>query len=99
MWGPAGFVPIGAASNSFSPFTGMFDGQGNTISGLKIAPTVSSINNIGLFASNAGTIQNLTLTNVDVSANPTAGDHGRTSARWRARISEQSAVFGSTADR
>ena len=74
VWGPnrsAGFVPIGQTGVGFTgnPFSGTFDGQGNTISGLTIAPTDPGVNNIGLFGVNAGTIQNLNLTNVAITAN------------------------------
>ena len=44
-----------------------------TISNLNIAPTANGLNNVGLFASNAGTISNLHLSNVTVTANPNAG--------------------------
>ncbi|WP_205910480.1 GLUG motif-containing protein, partial [Rhizobium sp. FY34] len=49
LWGASGFVPIG--SNS-SGFTGSFDGQGHTITGLTISR--ASANYIGLFGNNSG---------------------------------------------
>lgn len=53
--GGAGFDPI-AVSASF-PFSGTFDGQGYTITGLRIfRPSRSSV---GLFAHTSGTIQNV----------------------------------------
>ena len=75
----ASFAPIGSIS---SPFTGIFDGQyaygqGPSISNLTIAPISSGINSIGLFAVNAGTIQNLNLTGINVTANPNAGLPGQ----------------------
>ena len=74
----AGFVPIGTNL----AFNGIFDGQyvngvGPAISNLTIAPTDSNANNIGLFALNFGTIQNLHLTNVSVTANPNVGLSGQ----------------------
>ena len=64
-----GFVPIG--NISFGGFKGTFDGQNNTIDGLVIAPTDPSVNNIGLFATITanGSVSNLTLSNVSISAN------------------------------
>lgn len=54
------FTPIGT-----SAFTGSFDGNGYTIKGLKI--TYSLGDQVGLFAHNAGVLQNITLLNVDIS--------------------------------
>jgi filamentous hemagglutinin family protein len=77
--GIANFTPIGSLKGpGFQNFTGIFDGQyvkdaGPTISNLNIAPTVNGLNHLGLFASNAGTISNLHLSNVTVTANPNAG--------------------------
>jgi filamentous hemagglutinin family protein len=64
--GAGGFVPIGTNGNWFG---GSLDGNGHTINGLSIAPTGSNANSIGLFAANDGTIQNLGLTNVSITAN------------------------------
>ncbi len=72
--GAAGFVPIGNVGN---PFSGRFNGHGYTIAGLTIAPTDSQVNSIGLFGANLGTIKNLTLTDVSITANPNAGLPGQ----------------------
>jgi len=66
------FAPIGTIG---SPFTGKFDGQGHTISGLTIAPTTGTLNNLGLFASigSTGVVTNFTISSASVSANPSAG--------------------------
>src|SRR5262249_51560660 len=63
------FTPIGSIS---SPFTGRFNGFDHTISGLIIAPTGNSDNNVGMFAAlgQGATVNNLTLNNVTVTANP-----------------------------
>ena len=68
VWvGGQGFVPIGG--NNAAAFTGSFNGQGNTISGLTInAPALS---NVGLFGINAGTVSNVALT----AANITGGSY------------------------
>ena len=69
----AGFIPIGGAGTSASAFSGNFNGQGNTITGLTINLPIT--NNVGLFgttASNAS-ITNLTLTNVAVSGAQNVG--------------------------
>ena len=62
-------APIGSTS---TPFTGLLDGQGRTITNAVIAPTGSGENNIGLFAAigTGGTVRNLTLDNFHVTANP-----------------------------
>ncbi len=78
MWGTAGFVPIGNFNTSLGAFTGTFDGQNHTISGLMIAPTDTSVTNIGLFGANYGSISNLTLSNVTISANPNVGSGSNT---------------------
>ncbi len=49
LWGAAGFVPVG--SNG-TPFTGSFDGQGHTITGLTISR--GSTNYVGLFGYTVG---------------------------------------------
>ena len=73
------FAPTVDATNfagNVSPmFTGIFDGQyvngqGPAIKNLKIAPTDATNEFIGLFAWNAGTVRNLNLTDVSVTANP-----------------------------
>jgi hypothetical protein len=58
-------------SQTFAPipnFTGLFDGQGQTIANLTIASTTQNIGLFGTIAS-AGEVRNLNLTNVSVSAN------------------------------
>jgi len=42
-------------------FSGTFDGNGHTISNLKIGERGSNYSNLGLFGTNSGTIQNLDL--------------------------------------
>ena len=92
------FKPIGSfAGPGFAHFNGIFDGQfvkgsGPAISNLTIAPTQDGLNHLGLFAFNAGTIRNLHLSNVSVTANPHGSDgqqiqipshrHGR-GREWR----------------
>ena len=60
------WTPIGSYSDYDSNgYTGIFDGDGHTISGLQISSTG---NNIGLFGRvNGGTVENLNLANVSVS--------------------------------
>jgi len=69
-------APIGSAG---SPFTGLFDGQGHTISNAVIAPIATGVNNIGLFGAigTAGTVRNLNLTGFQVSANPNVTGPGQ----------------------
>ena len=67
-------INAGAIPN-FAPipmFTGVFDGQGQTIANLTIAPNNSTTRNVGLFGiiGPTGVVRNLNLANVDVSANP-----------------------------
>ena len=45
--GALNVTPIGSVG---SPFNGRFNGQGHTISGLNIAPNLTGLNSIGLFA-------------------------------------------------
>ncbi|HEX4554404.1 MAG TPA: S8 family serine peptidase [Xanthobacteraceae bacterium] len=74
------FKPIGSfAGPGFAQFNGIFDGQfvkgsGPAISNLTIAPTQDGLNHLGLFAFNAGTIRDLHLSNVSVTANPHGSD-------------------------
>ncbi len=63
------------STESFAPlgqFAGVFDGLGNTIKNLTIAPNDSTTRNIGLFGTieASGSVRNLNLTNVNVNANP-----------------------------
>ena len=64
----ASFVSIGTNGNWF---TGTFNGGGNTISGLNLAPTAQNLNSIGLFGSIgvSGVVENLKLTDATVTAN------------------------------
>ena len=72
----ANFAPIGSASGAF---TGIFDGQNQTISNLTIAPTGEGINNIGLFSviGVGELVENLDLRNVQVTADPNIGLPGQ----------------------
>jgi filamentous hemagglutinin family protein len=72
--GAAGFVPIGSIG---TPFTGRFNGHNHTIAGLTIAPTDASVTSIGLFGANVGTIRNLNLIDVSITANPNVGLPGQ----------------------
>lgn len=70
------FTPIGSSRNSF---TGIFDGGGYAIQGLKVNITSGTINNGGLFGeiTEGGIVENLTLENpeirVQASSYPYAG--------------------------
>lgn len=63
----AGWSPIG---NSVTSFTGVYNGNGNTISNLFLKR--SGVSDLGFFGRNAGTIQNLNVTaaNISVTAPP-----------------------------
>ena len=54
VWGPGGFVPVGQAS---TPFSGVLNGGGHTVSGLSIAEPGAT--DVGLFGAQSGTIQNV----------------------------------------
>ncbi len=64
IWTAAGFVPL-------APNDGTFDGQGFTISNLSI--NEPSIDYVGLFAENFGTVQNVNLTGVNITADGIVG--------------------------
>jgi uncharacterized repeat protein (TIGR02543 family) len=66
--GGAGWEPIGTETASFN---GHLDGNGHTISGLRINRPDS--HNVGLFASSQADIRSLTLTNVDVKGGDSTG--------------------------
>lgn len=61
------FVPLG---NQFEMFTGTFDGKGHAIKGLRLSEATQYA---GLFACNAGTICNLKLEEVDITATAYVG--------------------------
>jgi hypothetical protein len=68
--GGAGFSPIGIYSGS--PFTGSYDGQAHTITGLYI--NRSSTDYIGLFGyTNGATIKNVNLVNVNITGKNDVG--------------------------
>ncbi len=71
VWGSAGFAPIGTYAGTH--FTGTLDGQGRTISGLKI--NLAGNYNIGLFGviGSGGSVRNLGLTGVDVRGDADVG--------------------------
>ncbi len=58
-WTPIGKVATTSANNSFTAFSGVFDGQGHTISNIDIT---YSGNYVGFFAVVSGTIKNLAVT-------------------------------------
>ena len=64
----AGFPGIGAASGDTGGFTGIFEGNGNSISNFYSRNTADTTTaNIGLFASNnSGTIRNIAVVNANV---------------------------------
>ena len=69
-------TPLDAGSiPNFAPipdFTGVFDGQGQTIANLTIAPNNSTTHDVGLFGviGASGVVRDLNLANVNVTANP-----------------------------
>ena len=74
--GGAGFAPIGNATTNF---TGTFNGNGNSVSSLTIAPTNPNVTTIGLFGTigSGGTVENLALSNISITANPNAVSSGQ----------------------
>ena len=62
--GGAEWTPIGTSS---SPFTGEFDGNGYSISNLKITDYEEKY--VGMFGYNSGILKNIDLINVDISTN------------------------------
>lgn len=66
-----GFTSIGGSVPDLPSFSGTFDGQGHTISGLFI--NRPSSREVGLFGELAGTVQNLSLTGVDITGGSTVG--------------------------
>ena len=73
---PTGSRPLDAARSRISRripnFTGVFDGQGQTIANLTITPNDSTTHNVGLFGviGTSGVVRDLNLANVNVTANP-----------------------------
>ena len=74
MWSSQGFVPVGIGGQVDRGFAGVFNGKHHTIDGLTMAPTDPGVTNIGLFGMNFGTIKNVQLTNVSITANPFAAN-------------------------
>ena len=66
-----GFTPIGGSTPDLPAFSGIFDGQGHTISSLFINRPSSS--EVGLFGEVAGTVRNLSLAGVDITGNSAVG--------------------------
>ncbi|MDC9721940.1 MAG: GLUG motif-containing protein [Urechidicola sp.] len=64
----AGFTPIG---NSTTPFSGSYNGQGNTIDNLFINRPLED--NIGFIGTKNGTVKNLGVTNVNITGRNTVG--------------------------
>ncbi|RCU46545.1 hypothetical protein DU504_04015 [Haloplanus salinus] len=90
--GGEGFIPIGDSSTSF---TGSFDGQGNTISGLTInRPTEDSVGLFG-FALEAS-IRNVTLTGLTVTGRDGVG--GLVGANQKGTVSDCSSSGQVTGD-
>lgn len=67
------WTPIGWTDSDDVEFTGELDGNGKTISTLKCDYSSNSASNVGLFAINAGTIKNLTITTTAVYGNTNIG--------------------------
>jgi len=61
-------TPIGTLSE---PFTGIFDGNGHTISNFKI--TKPNDDNVGFFGNTVGTVKNLTISNATVTGKQNVG--------------------------
>lgn len=64
------WVPLG---NTADPFTGTFNGEGDTVSGLQLS--VSNVDE-GLFGVSSGTIENLTLSGTTITGSAQTGDFG-----------------------
>lgn len=60
-----GWEPIGR--NSYYPFTGVFDGDEHTVTGLYYRRTDSGTEYVGLFGCNGGLIKNLGMTDSNIS--------------------------------
>lgn len=66
-----GWAPLGDDSDAENKFTGTFNGNGKVITNLYINRPAES--NIGLFGRNDGEISNLTLSDIDVTADNSVG--------------------------
>lgn len=86
----SGFDPIG---NGSEPFTGTFDGAGNTISGLTVDR--AGTNTIGLFGANDGTVSNVTLSDTTVTGDTRVGALAGVNTGTVTGISAQVDVNGS----
>ena len=67
-----GFIPIGKTFNSTeggNSFSGIFDGNGKTISNLRINKENKILTDIGLFTANLGEIKNLGVKNCNININ------------------------------
>jgi len=67
-----GFIPIGTTSNiahDGNRFAGTFDGNGKTISNLRINKENNIVTDIGLFTANVGEIKNLGMKDCNISLN------------------------------
>ena len=70
VWGGQGFIAVGG-NNSSGNFTGTFDGQDHTISGLFINDATNS--DVGLFGEADGTVRDVGLVNANVTGTATGG--------------------------
>ena len=96
------WIPIGTKTN---PFSGTFDGNGNTISGLNICNprstsynTSDQDNSVGLFGyvSGSGSISDVTLDDINIGANigtpPSTSRQGQSMGALVGRIDDSAAV-------
>ena len=65
------WTPLGMDGDSTKPFTGTFDGQGHTISGLNVSK--SDKISVGLFAVNSGTIQDVNIVAEEILGSSSVG--------------------------
>ncbi len=88
--GGSGFAPLGSSG---SPYTGTFDGNGMTISGLAI--NRSSTDGVGLFGYlGAGTVKNLTLSGSITGAEYTGAVAGSSSGGTVSGVTSSASVSG-----
>lgn len=72
LTGEHGFIPIGVTTREASTtqsFAGIFDGDGKKISNLKINAQSNQEREVGLFATNQGTIKKIGIDNCIINAN------------------------------